>query len=242
MARKPRKAAAKTRAPKAPARPAEPKNAQPRHEQPVSGPPKRKRRPKAAALPPAPPPGALEQELLQLARGAGRTLQRIAVSVFVLAALAGMAAGVWALRPVPTFSSDEVVTGSAFDVPFTVENKDSWFALANLKIVCVLAEVRASTISPLSVEATNVRFPANQANQGSGSLQPGESGTFTCPIRAALAPQDQDDRGVPQRAEIYFRSRYDVPLIGSLRITNDSERFILNTRLLPPRWTPRLDR
>jgi hypothetical protein len=221
MAKKPRKAAAKTKAPA-------PRAAQPR----------KKRQPEAAAAPPPPPPAAaLEQELLQLARGAAGTLQRVVVTVFVATALAGMAAGVWALRPVPTFSSDEVVSGSAFDVGFKVENRDSWFALANLKIVCVLAEVRASTIAPLSVEATNAQFQAN------GGLQPGEQATFTCPIRAALAPQDRDDRGIPQRAEIYFRSRYDVPLIGpllgSLRITNDSERFILNTRLLPPRWTPK---
>ena len=36
---------------------------------------------------------------------------------------------------------------------------------------------------------------------------------------------------------IYFRSQYDLPLIGSLRVTDDSAHFFLNTRVLPPRWT-----
>jgi hypothetical protein len=126
-----------------------------------------------------------------------------------------------------------VSTGSAFDVTFRVENRDSWFALSNLKLICVLAEVRASTIAPLSVEASNVHL----AGKLPSGLEPGESGTFTCPFRAALAPQDRDDRGVPQRAEIYFRSQYDLPLIGSPRLADSSARFTLNTRLLPPRWT-----
>ena len=184
-----------------------------------------KRRP---SRPPAPPPPALDQELLQLARGAAHTLRRVLITLLVLIAIAGLASGLWSLRPVPTFSSEGVVSGSPFDVTFRVENKDPWFALSNLKLFCVVADVRASTIAPFIVEAGNVRF---------SGLQPGESGTFTCPFRAALAPQDRDDAGVPQRAEIYFRSRYDAPLLGSPRLTENSEHFTLNTRLLPPRWT-----
>ena len=180
--------------------------------------------------PPAPPPPALDQELLQLARGAASTLRRVVITLLVLIAIAGLASGLWSLRPIPTFSSDGVVSGSPFDVTFRVENTDSWFALSNLRLYCVLADVRASTIAPLIVEASNVRF---------NGLEPGQSGTFTCPLRAALAPQDRDDAGVPQRAEIYFRSRYDAPLLGSPRLTDNSEHFTLNTRLLPPRWTTR---
>jgi hypothetical protein len=207
MARKQRQAAPRQRRATRPAEPA------------------RKRPP---ARPPAPPPAALDQELLQLAKGAAGTLRRVVITVLVLIAIAGLASGLWSLRPIPTFSSEGVISGSPFDVTFRVENKDPWFTLSNLKLFCVLADVRASTIAPLSVEASNVRF---------NLLEPGQSGTFTCPFRAALAPQDRDDAGVPQRAEIYFRSRYDAPLIGSPRLTDNSTLFTLNTRLLPPRWT-----
>ncbi len=166
----------------------------------------RKRRQPTA---PEPPPLPFDQELLQLARSG----------------------------PIPTFSSADVAAGSPFDATFQVENRNSWLGLANLKISCVLAQVRASPISPTMVDptmvdATNVRFAGKQAN----GLEPGESGTFTCPFQVALTPT-KDDPGIAQRAEIYFRSEYDLPLIGSLRLTDNSARFSLNTRLLPPRWT-----
>ena len=83
------------------------------------------------------------------------------------------------------------------------------------------------------VDATNVRFSGKQPND----LAPGESGTFTCPFRGALTELTNDDPGIAQRAEIYFRSQYDLPLIGSLRVTDNSAHFVLNTRVLPPRWT-----
>ena len=196
--------------------------------------PRKRRSPRAAAPPPLP----FDQELLQLARGAAGTLRRLLLTLLVLAALAGSAAGLWALRPSPTFSSDGVVTGSPFDVTFQVENRDPWFTLSNLRIGCVLAQVRASPITPTMVDpamvdATNVRLSGKQAN----ALEPGESGTFTCPFRADLIEVTSDDPGIAQRAEIYFRSQYDLPLIGSLRVTDDSARFVLNTRVLPPRWT-----
>jgi hypothetical protein len=185
-----------------------------------------------------PPPVPFDQELLQLARGAAGTLKSVLLTLLVLAALAGTAAGLWALRPSPVFSSDGVVTGSPFDVTFRVENRDRWFILSNLKIGCVLAQVRASPnsptmVDPAMVDATNVRLAGKQPT----TLEPGESGTFSCPFRADLIEVTSDDPGIAQRAEIYFRSQYDLPLIGSLRITDDSARFVLNTRVLPPRWT-----
>jgi hypothetical protein len=186
---------------------------------------------------PTPAPLPFDQELLQLARSAAGTLQQAFLALLVLAALGGSAAGLWALRPIPTFSSADVAASSPFDVTFEVKNGNSWLDLANLKISCVLAQVRASPISPTMVDptmvdATNVRFAGKDAS----GLEPGESGTFTCPFQVALTPT-KDDPGIAQRAEIYFRSEYDLPLIGSLRLTDNSARFSLNTRLLPPRWT-----
>lgn len=175
----------------------------------------------------------LDQELMLLARGAARSLRRTLITVLVLAAIAGTAAGVWALRPIPTYSSEDVVTGSPFDVTFKVRNNDTWLPLSNLKIWCVLALVRAAPIEPAAVDATNLRFLGTDNN----GLQPGEAGTFTCPFRAVIEQSTFDDAGTAQRAEIYFRSEYDLPLVGTLRLTHNSPHFVLNTRLLPPRWT-----
>jgi hypothetical protein len=89
--------------------------------------------------------------------------------LLVLAAVGGTAAGLWALRPTPTFSSADVTEISPFDVTFRVENKNPWLDLSNLKISCVLAQVRASPISPTMVDpamvdATNVRLAGNPVN------------------------------------------------------------------------------
>src|SRR3990167_11000887 len=81
----------------------------------------------------------------------------------VLALVAGAAFGLWLLRPVPSYSSDDVTEGSPFDVTFRIENKDAWFPLANLKISCVLAHVRGEPIAPTLIEATNVRLATGGA-------------------------------------------------------------------------------
>src|SRR5688572_15543105 len=79
-----------------------------------------------------PPTSTLQQELLQMAHGGARSLARLVGILLVIAFIAGGAAGLWLLRPVPSYSSDDVTAGSPFDVTFRVENKDAWFPLANL--------------------------------------------------------------------------------------------------------------
>lgn len=194
---------------------------------PPSGPRSPRRAPRAA------PPPALDRELLQIARGAAGTLRRTVIVGLALGTLATLAAGLWSLRPSPDFSSDVVAAGSPFDVAFQVRNGSSWLPLANLRLLCVLDQVRAVSAEPVIVEAANVRLEGSLAN----GLAPGASGSFTCPLRAALPPTMRDDAGIPPRAEIYFRSRYDLPFVGSFRVTDNSPLFVLNTRLLPPRWT-----
>jgi hypothetical protein len=180
-----------------------------------------------------PPPLTLQQELLLMVRSGLRSARQMVMALVVLVLLAGMALGVWSLRPTPSYSSEDLTAGSPFDVTFRVENKSPWFALANLKISCVLAHVRASGIPPTLIGANDVRF---QAGNGSG-LEPGESATFTCPFRTLIGHAINDDPAIAQRAEIYFRGQYDVPLLGSLRMSDNSVPFFLNTRVLPPRWT-----
>ena len=97
----------------------------------------------------------------------------------------------------------------------------------------MLAQVRALPIAPTMVEATNVRLDGQQA----GGLQPGESGTFKCPLRAVLGLPAETMRTSPSAPRSTFAAEYDLPLIGSPRLTYNSARFFLNTRLLPPRWT-----
>ncbi len=168
-----------------------------------------------------------------MARGGARSLRQAFVALLVIGLLAGIAFGVWSIRPTPSYSSEDLTTGSAFDVVFRVENKNPWFALSNLKIGCVVAYVRASGMEPTMIGANDVRFPAGSA----AGLEPGQTATFTCPFRTLIGHPINEDPSVAQRAEIYFRATYDVPLIGSFRITDNSARFLLNTHLLPPRWT-----
>jgi hypothetical protein len=156
----------------------------------------------------------------------------LVVVVATLAALAGAAFGVWSLRPIPEYSSERVTVGSPFAVSFRVENASPWFSLSHLKISCVLMSAGAPDAPP--VEANEVRIPAN--------LGPREAATFTCPFRSVLRGSANDELEVALRSEIYFRSEYDVPAAGSLRLTDDRGPFVLNTRLLPPRWTAKPSR
>ena len=61
--------------------------------------------------------------------------------------------------------------------------------------------------------------------------------TFKCPFRALLKGSSNDELGVALRSEIYFQSEYDLPLLHSFRTTASNGPFVLNTTLLPPRWT-----
>jgi len=168
-----------------------------------------------------------------MARGAGRTARTVLITLLGLAVLGGLAAGLWALRPTPVYSSDGVTTGSPFDVTFRIENESPWFPLANLRVYCVLASVRALPLGPAIVEAGDLALRGTIA----GGLAPGEQGSFTCPLRRVVDVPPADDSAIAQRAEIYFRSQYDVPYLGSLRLTDNSRHYVLNTQLLPPRWT-----
>lgn len=168
-----------------------------------------------------------------MARSGLRSARQVILALVILLMLAGVALGVWSLRPTPSYSSADLTAGSPFDVTFRVENRNPWFPLANLRISCVLAHVRASGIPPTLIRANDVRF---QAGSGSG-LEPGESATFTCPFRTLIGHPINEDPAVAQRAEIYFRGEYDIPLLGSFRMSDNSVPFFLNTRVLPPRWT-----
>ena len=168
-----------------------------------------------------------------MARGGARSIQQAILVLLIIGLLVGVGFGAWSLRPSPSYASGDVTVGSPFDVTFRAENTSPWFAMANLKISCVVAHVRASGMEPTMIGATDVRFLAS----GASGLEPGEAATFTCPFRTLIGHPVNDDTGVAQRSEIYFRASYDLPLLGTFRITDNSARFFLNTRLLPPRWT-----
>jgi hypothetical protein len=150
----------------------------------------------------------------------------LATVVLIFAGLIAAGIGVWSLRPFPEYSSDRVRVGSPFDATFRIENASAWFALSHLVIHCSLAKIDTADTPPVDADAS--RIPER--------LEPGASATFTCPFR-------NDDLDVALRSQIYFRSEYDLPVLGTFRITDTRGPFVLDTRLLPPRWTakPRKD-
>jgi hypothetical protein len=166
-----------------------------------------------------------------MAQGGALSFLWVGVTFVVLIAIAAAAFGLWSLRPLPSYSSESVEAGSPFDVTFQIENTSAWFPLAHLRIDCVLTRGGVPEIAP--VAASDLRFPSG----ASPELAPGESATFKCPLRARLEKSSHGDLGVALRSEIYFRSTYDLPLMGSYRITDNNGPYVLNTRLLPPRWT-----
>jgi hypothetical protein len=162
----------------------------------------------------------VQQGLLEMAAIGAQSVLWLATLLVSAAALAGVGFGLWSLRPVPAYSSDRVTIGSAFAVTFRIENTSAWFPLAHLKIRCAVEGVDAPDLPP--VEADTSRIPTQ--------LKPGEQATFTCPFHAA-------DPEVAQRSELYFRSEYDLLVLDSLRLRDNRGPFVINTRLLPPRWT-----
>ncbi len=188
----------------------------------------------ASPRPPPPPVTTLREELLEMGRSGARSLEYLILTVACMLMTAGALYGIWSLRPTPGYASEAITDGSPFDVTFRVANQSPWFPLANLKVSCVLASLRGSGLEPTLVEASDVRFPG-----GAKGLLIGEEGTFRCPFRALIGPPVHDDPETARRAEIYFRASYDVPLLGSVRLTYNSMPFVLNTRVLPPRWTPK---
>lgn len=177
----------------------------------------RKPVPLAAELP-------VRQGLLEMATIGAQSLLWLATLIATAAVLAGAGFGLWSLRPVPAYSSERVTIGSAFAVTFHVENTSPWFPLGHLKIDCVVGGVDAPAMPPVAADTSGI--PAR--------LEPGQQASFTCPFRAA-------DPEVALRSELYFRSSYDLPGnlpgLGALRLSDIRGPFILDARLLPPRWT-----
>ncbi len=183
---------------------------------------------------PLPPPLPYDQQLSQAARSLAVPIWQVLNGIILAAALVGVLVGLWLMRPAPTFPPVEVATGSPFDVRFRVVNDSAFATLANLRISCVLASLRGSGLTDTMVTASNLAFEPPGANR----LAPREAATFTCPFHAGIPQLSRNDAGVAQRAEIYFHSEYDLPpLPGWFPITANSEKFIVNTQFLPPRWT-----
>jgi hypothetical protein len=164
----------------------------------------------------------LQQGLIEMATVGAQSFLWLAMVVAIIAALGGAAFGIWSLRPVPVYLAERVKTGSPFAVTFWVENGSTWFPLSHLKIQCALARLETLEMPP--VEADMAQIPER--------LEPGQSATFTCPFRGT-----SDDLDVALRTELYLRSEYDEPVFGAFRLSNTRGPLVLNTRLLPPRWT-----
>jgi hypothetical protein len=170
----------------------------------------------------------LQQGLVEMATIGAQSFLWLFFVVAGMAAVAVLAFVVWSMRPVPVYLSERVKAGSPFDVEFWVENSSSWFALPHLGISCVLSYSGAPDLPP--TPASDVRLPAGDPT----GLGPGGTATFKCPFPAAL--RGTDEVAIATRAEIYFRIEYDMPVFGTFRLTDNRGPFVLNTKLLPPRW------
>ena len=170
----------------------------------------------------------LEEGLVEMATIGARSFLWLVLVATALAAVAGAAVIPWSLRPVPVYLSERIKAGSPFDVEFWMENSSSWFAMSHLSISCSLSYPGAPELPP--TPATDLQLPGNPT-----ALGPRQMAVFKCPFPAALRGTDEID--VARRAEIYFRSEYDLPVLGWFRVSDGRGPFVLNTRLLPPRWT-----
>ena len=180
--------------------------------------------------PPADQP--LQAGLIEMATVGAQSVLWLVLAGAVLAAVAGAAVIIWSLRPVPLYLSERVKRGSPFDVEFWMENTSAWFAMSHLGISCALTYPGAPDLPP--TPASDVQLPGHPTD-----LAPGEVAIFRCPFPTVL--RGADEIGVATRAEIYFRLEYDLPVFGWLRLSDDRGPFVLNTKLLPPRWTGRPD-
>jgi hypothetical protein len=155
----------------------------------------------------------------------------VVLAATVIVVIAALALALWSLRPVPEYTSESVEAGSPFGVAFRMQNKSAWFSLSHPKINCVVTIAGGPGLP--AVAASDVRLPSD------GQLKPGESATFKCPFQSAFQGVIHDETGAALRSELFFRTTYDLPLYDSWRLTDRRGPFVLNTRLLPPRWTAR---
>jgi hypothetical protein len=157
----------------------------------------------------------------------------VIVAASAIAIAAGVAVGIWTLRPIPEYTSEGIEAGSPFDVAFRIRNTSQWFALSKPSIDCILTWPGAPDVPP--VRSSELRVGSAAAH----GLEPGESGTFRCPFPPALRDATNGETTTALRSQIYFRATYDLPLFESFRLSDSRGPFVLNTRLLPPRWTAR---
>jgi hypothetical protein len=173
----------------------------------------------------------LRQGLQAFASEGFQSLFWVIVAASAIAVAAGLAAGIWALRPIPEYTSDGVETGSPFDVTFQIRNTSRWFALSRPGIDCILAWPGAPDVPP--VKSSDLRVLSGSSLR----LEPGQSGSFRCPFPPALRDATNGETATALRSRIYFRTTYDLPLYESFQLSDTRGPFVLNTRLLPPRWT-----
>ncbi|MBV8393072.1 MAG: hypothetical protein JOY81_07800 [Alphaproteobacteria bacterium] len=158
----------------------------------------------------------------------------VILSLAGLATMAGLAYGAWSLRPTPSYSSDAVAMDTPFDVTFTIENTSPWFPIRNMKLTCALMESGTSNMP--TVSASDLRLPGDSAS----TLPPDASASFKCPFRSLLGGSNDYQLNLALRSSLFFRIEYDLPVIGSVRVTEERGPYALDTRRLPPRWTAKV--
>jgi hypothetical protein len=172
----------------------------------------------------------LQRGLREFAIEGAHSMMWVTLAFAAVAVAAGFAFAAWSLRPVPEYTSEAVESGSPFDAVFRVKNASEWLPLSHPNVSCMLMHAGAPNL-PM-VPANDLQLPSEPYSQ----LGPGASATFRCPLRAAFRGVLADNLGTALGAELFFRISYDMPFGSSWRLTADRGPFVLNTKLLPPRW------
>lgn len=195
----------------------------------------RKKRPaakKARPRKPIPVPELpLQQGLIEMATVGAESFSWVILMLAGLAVVGGLAFGAWSQRPIPSYSSDAVALDTPLDVAFTIQNTSPWFPIRHLKLSCLLMQPGMTNMP--AIPASDLHLPADNAS----TLPPDGSATFKCPFRAALGGSGDYQLNAALRSNVFFRMEYDLPVVGSLRVTDERGPYALDTRLLPPRWT-----
>ena len=134
----------------------------------------------------------------------------------------------WPIWPTaPIFFPGYPSSNSAFDVPFSVENRSILFPIYDLDITCGLIFVRTKHNSGFRDLGIRLRT-------GPARLAVSETRSYTCPFNRGFTLEEGD--AITHASIGKFVSTYSWPYwLSSAR--SESETFTLNTSTVPPQWT-----
>lgn len=154
----------------------------------------------------------------------------VVTAIGIAASVAELRGPFWPTQP--SFATVYPSYGQPLDARFYVTNNSWLFWLRDLKVYCVLLEVK------IFANQTHMSFNGVSVSSGINStVQPEETVRYRCPFHGALAAF-----GVPPEydvieAKIGFISEYASSLPWVKNVTVKSDVFFLDKDTSPPQWT-----